>query len=141
MDLNKIFSLFRSDDDPAPEERIVANNVELVDHPYIYMGLFKKLIINYNTFSQQLFEFMRSSNVDLDVEKMEKAGVHMVYWRAYDHLAKIDLTNSLHAEIIQTYADSKFIQALDACLQYYEDIEEYEKCSFLKQVRDTTNFS
>ena len=141
MDLNKIFSLFRSDDDPAPEERIVANNVELVDHPYIYMGLFKKLIINYNTFSQQLFEFMRSSNVDLDVEKMEKAGVHMVYWRAYDHLAKIDLTNSLHAEIIQTYADSKFIQALDACLQYYEDIEEYEKCAFLKQVRDTTTFS
>ena len=84
---------------------------------------------------------MRSSSVDLDVEKMEKAGVHMVYWRAYEHLAKIDLTNSLHAEIIQTYADDRFIQALDACLQYYEDIEEYEKCAFLKQVRDISNFS
>ena len=141
MDLDKIFGLFKSDGDPTPEERNIATNVELVDHPYIYMGLFKKLIINYNTFSHQLFEFMRSSSVDLDVEKMEKAGVHMVYWRAYDHLAKIDLTNSFHAEIIQTYADIKFIQALDMCLQYYEDIEEYEKCAFLKQVRDISNFS
>lgn len=141
MDLDKIFGLFKSDGDPTPEERNIATNAELVDHPYIYMGLFKKLIINYNTFSHQLFEFMRSSSVDLDVEKMEKVGVHMVYWRAYDHLAKIDLTNSFHAEIIQTYADDRFIQALDACLQYYEDIEEYEKCAFLKQVRDISNFS
>ena len=141
MDLDRIFGLFKSDGDPTPEERNIATNAELVDHPYIYMGLFKKLIINYNTFSHQLFEFMRSSNVDLDVEKMEKTGVHMVYWRAYDHLAKIDLTNSLHVEIIQTYTDIKFIQALDACLQYYEDIEEYERCAFLKQVKDTANFS
>lgn len=141
MNLNKLFSLFQSDEDPTPEERNIANNAELVDHPYIYMGLFKKLIINYNTFSEQLFRFMRSSDVNLDVEKMEKVGVHMVYWRAYDHLAKIDLTNSFHVEIIQTYADDKFIYALNACLQYYEDTEEYEKCAFLKKILDTTSFS
>jgi hypothetical protein len=141
MNLNKLFSLFQSDEDPTPEERNIANNAELVDHPYIYMGLFKKLIINYSTFSEQLFQFMRSSDVNLDVEKMEKTGVHMVYWRAYDHLAKIDLTNSFHVEIIQTYADDKFIQALTMCLQYYEDMEEYEKCAFLKKILDTASFS
>ncbi len=141
MNLDKLFNLFQSDEDPTPEERNIANNAELVDHPYIYMGLFKKLIINYSTFSEQLFQFMRSSDVNLDVEKMEKAGVHMVYWRAYDHLAKIDLTNSFHAEIIQTYADDKFIQALTACLQYYEDMEEYERCAFLKKILDMVSFS
>jgi hypothetical protein len=141
MNLNKLFSLFQSDEDPTPEERNIANNAELVDHPYIYMGLFKKLIINYSTFSEQLFQFMRSSDVNLDVEKMEKAGVHMVYWRAYDHLAKIDLTNRFHVEIIQTYADDKFIQALTMCLHYYEDMEEYEKCAFLKKILDTVSFS
>ena len=141
MNLNKLFSLFQSDEDPTPEERNIANNAELVDHPYIYMGLCKKLIINYSTFSEQLFQFMRSSDVNLDVEKMEKTGVHMVYWRAYDHLAKIDLTNSFHVEIIQTYADDKFIQALTMCLCYYEDMEEYEKCAFLKKILDTASFS
>lgn len=141
MNLDKLFNLFRSDEDPTPEERNIANNAELVDHPYIYMGLFKKLIINYSTFSEQLFQFMRSSDVNLDVEKMEKAGVHMVYWRAYDHLAKIDLTSSFHVEIIQTYADDKFIYALNMCLQYYEDTEEYEKCAFLKKILDTASFS
>jgi hypothetical protein len=141
MNLDKLFNLFRSDEDPTPEERNIANNAELVDHPYIYMGLFKKLIINYSTFSEQLFQFMRSSDVNLDVEKMEKTGVHMVYWRAYDHLAKIDLTNSFHVEIIQTYTDDKFIQALTMCLYYYEDMEEYEKCAFLKKILDTASFS
>jgi hypothetical protein len=141
MNLDKLFNLFRSDEDPTPEERNIATNAELVDHPYIYMGLFKKLITNYNAFSEQLFQFMRSSDVDLDVEKMEKAGVHMVYWRAYDHLAKIDLTNSFHVEIIQTYADDKFIYALNMCLQYYEDTEEYEKCAFLKKILDIVSFS
>ena len=141
MNLDKLFNLFRSDEDPTPEERNIADNAGLVDHPYIYMGLFKKLIFNYSTFSEQLFQFMRSSDVNLDVEKMEKAGVHMVYWRAYDHLAKIDLTNSFHVEIIQTYADDKFIQALTMCLQYYEDMEEYEKCAFLKKILDIVSFS
>lgn len=138
MDLKKIFKLFDSDE---PEEKPVIVNEQLAEHPYIYMGLFKKLITNYNAFSEQLFQFMRSSDVNLDVEKMEKVGVHMVYWRAYDHLAKIDLTNSFHVEIIQTYADDKFIYALNMCLQYYEDTEEYEKCAFLKKILDIVSFS
>ena len=138
MDLGKFFKLFDSEE---PENEPVIVNEQLAEHPYIYMGLFKKLILNYEAFSTQLFNFMRSTEGDLDVDKLEKAGVHMVYWRAYDHLAKIDLTNSFHVEIIQTYVDDKFIQALDACLQYYEDIEEYERCAFLKQVRDISNFS
>jgi hypothetical protein len=38
-------------------------------------------------------------------------------------------------------SDDKFIDALNKCLQYYEDIEEYEKCAFLKKILDITNLS
>jgi hypothetical protein len=138
MDLNKLFKLFDSDE---PEEKpVIVNNI-LDDHPYIYMGLFKKLIINYEMFSQQLFQFMRSTDDDLDIDNMEKAGVHMVYWRAYNHIEKIDLTQDFHVDTIRAYADDKFIDALNKCLQYYEDIEEYEKCAFLKKISDITNLS
>jgi hypothetical protein len=138
MDLNKLFKLFDSNES---EEKPVIVNEQLLEHPYIYMGLFKKLILNYNTFSQQLFQFMRSADNDLDVDQMEKAGVHMVYWRAYNHIEKIDLTQDFHVDTIRAYADDNFIKALDMCLQYYEENEEYEKCAFLKKILDITNLS
>ena len=116
-------------------------NEQLAEHPYIYMGLFKKLILNYNTFSQQLFQFMRSTDNDLDVDQMEKAGIHMVYWRAYNHIEKVDLTQEFHVDILRAYADENFIIALSMCLQYYEDNEEYEKCAFLKKISDIVNLS
>jgi hypothetical protein len=130
--------LFDSDE---PEEKpVIVNNI-LDDHPYIYMGLFKKLIINYEMFSQHLFQFMRSTDDNLDIDNMEKAGIHMVYWRAYNHIEKIDLTQDFHVDTIRAYADDKFIDALNKCIQYYEDIEEYEKCAFLKKISDITNLS
>jgi hypothetical protein len=138
MDLGKFFDLFNS---PEPEKEPVIVNEALMEHPYIYMGLFKKLIINYETFSQQLFQFMRSSDDDLDVDKLEKAGVHMVYWRAYNHIEKIDLTQDFHVDTLRAYADDNFIKALNLCLQYYEDIEEYEKCAVLKKISDIVNLS
>jgi hypothetical protein len=138
MDLNKLFKLFDFDE---PEEKpVIVNNI-LDDHPYIYMGLFKKLIINYEMFSQHLFQFMRSTDDNLDIDNIEKAGIHMVYWRAYNHIEKIDLTQDFHVDTIRAYADDKFIDALNKCLQYYEDIEEYEKCAFLKKISDITNLS
>jgi hypothetical protein len=138
MDLKKIFKLFDSDE---PEDKPIIVNEQLAEHPYIYMGLFKKLILNYNTFSEQLFQFMRSADSDLDVDQMEKAGIHMVYWRAYNHIEKIDLTQDFHVDTLRAYADDNFIKALDMCLQYYEDNEEYEKCAFLKKISDIVNLS
>lgn len=136
MDLGKFFKLFDSEE--SKDEPVIVNE-QLIEHPYIYMGLFKKLIINYEMFSQQLFNFMRSTDSDLDVDKLEKAGVHMVYWRAYSHIEKIDLTQDFHIDIIRAYADDNFIKALNACLRYYENIEEYEKCAFLKNISDIVN--
>ena len=138
MNLKKFFKLF---DSKEPESEPVIVNEQLIDHPYIYMGLFKKLILNYDAFSIQLFQFMRSTEADLNVDKLEEAGVHMVYWRAYNHIEKIDLTQDLHIDTIKAYADDNFIKALDMCLQYYENIEEYEKCAFLKKILDITNLS
>jgi hypothetical protein len=138
MDLDKLFKLFNSNES---ESKPTIVNEQLVDHPYIYMGLFKKLILNYNMFSQQLFHFMRSTDSDLNVDQMEKTGVHMVYWRAYKHIEKVDLTQDFHIDTLRAYADGDFNKALGMCLQYYESIEEYEKCAFLKKISDITNLS
>jgi len=84
---------------------------------------------------------MRNTDSDLDIDQMEKAGIHMVYWRAYNHIEKVDLTQDFHVDTLQAYADDNFIEALSMCLQYYEDNEEYEKCAFLKKISDIINLS
>ena len=53
MNIDDIFNLFKS-----PEEEIeTTTQVDLSDHPIVWMGMFKKLIINYKVFSKQMIEF------------------------------------------------------------------------------------
>ena len=65
----------------------------------------------------------------------------MVYSKAYDHLVKLDLTNNTHLDSLQLYSDETFNFVLDKALVYFESVEEYEKCLFLKQIQDLINSS
>jgi hypothetical protein len=134
MDIKKIFDLF------IPEEVKEQNDsgvyLDLSNHPVIFMGMFKKLISNYEIFSAQLVKFLESSDDKLDTDDIKRAGAIMVYDRAYTHLEKLDLNNSTHTECLGIWADEVFIDALDASILHYENLEEYEKCVFLSKIKN-----
>lgn len=140
MDLNKIFKLFGSSDKIEEPEDIITQ-VDLSESPMIWIGMFKRMIVNYETFAKQLIQFFKSSEPSLDVEEIERASGYMVYSKAYDHLAKLDLTNKTHLDSLQLYSDETFSFVLDKALTYFESVEEYEKCLFLKQIQDLINSS
>lgn len=140
MDLNKIFKLFGSSDKTEEPEDIITQ-VDLSESPMIWIGMFKRMIVNYETFAKQLIQFFKSSEPSLDVEEIERASGYMVYSKAYDHLAKLDLTNKTHLDSLQLYSDETFSFVLDKALTYFESVEEYEKCLFLKQIQDLINSS
>ena len=102
----------------------------------MWIGMFKKLIANYEIFTKQIIMFFRMSNQDLDMDDIERASSYMVYTRAYDSLSKLDTENIIHLEALRLYSDKPFRMALKNALEYYENIEEYEKCAFLKKVQD-----
>ena len=140
MDLNKIFKLFGSSDKiEEPEETVT--QVDLSESPIMWIGMFKRMIVNYETFAKQLIQFFKSSEPSLDVEEVERASSYMVYSKAYDHLVKLDLTNKTHLDGLQLYSDETFSFVLDKALVYFESVEEYEKCLFLKQIQDLINSS
>jgi hypothetical protein len=85
--------------------------------------------------------FFRTTNQDLNMDDIEQASSYMVYTRAYDSLSKIDPENPLHIEALKLYSDKPFKTALKNALEYYENIEEYEKCAFLKKIQDVITFS
>jgi len=137
MNINKIFSLFKSPEEP--EETI--SQIDLSESPVIWIGMFKKLITNYEVFAKQLIKFLGDANQDLDVVEVERASSYMVYDKAYNNLFKLDPTNQTHLDCIKLYSDDTFKKTLDAALIYFESIEEYERCIFLKQIQDIVNLS
>ena len=137
MNINKIFSLFKSPEEP--EETI--SQIDLSESPVIWIGMFKRLITNYETFAKQLIKFLGDANPDLDVNEIERASSYMVYDKAYNHLFKLDITNETHLDCIKLYSDDVFKKTLDAALIYFESVEEYERCIFLKQIQDIVNLS
>jgi len=137
MNINKIFSLFKSPEEP--EETI--SQIDLSESPVIWIGMFKKLITNYEVFAKQLIKFLGDANQDLDVVEVERASSYMVYDKAYNNLFKLDPTNQTHLDCIKLYSDDTFKKTLNAALIYFESIEEYERCIFLKQIQDIVNLS
>ncbi len=138
MDLNKIFKLFGSSD-KEEEHKEVVEQIDLSESPMMWIGMFKRMITNYETFAKQLIQFFKSSEPSLDMEEVERASSYMVYDKAYNHLAKLDLTNTTHLDSLQLLSDETFEFVLNKALLYFESVEEYERCLFLKQVQDKVN--
>jgi len=135
MSIDDIFNLFKS-----PEEKIEGTTqVDMSNHPIVWMGMFKKLIINYKVFSKQMIEFFESSDPKLDIDDIKLVGGMMVFTRAMDHISKIDITNQLHRDCLILYSDKQFLKALSSALSHFEDLEEYENCAFLKKIQDIAN--
>jgi hypothetical protein len=49
MNIDDIFNLFKSPE----EENETTTQVDMSDHPIVWMGMFKKLIINYKIFIKE----------------------------------------------------------------------------------------
>jgi hypothetical protein len=137
MDIEEIFNLFN-----VPEgEKDESIQMNLSEYPAVWMGMFKKLIINYQSFSQQLLKFFENSDPKLDTEDIHKAGCYMVFNRALENLSKIEVDNSFHIECLKFYADKDFRRALTLAIDYFISEEEYEKCSYLQKIQNTINLS
>ena len=135
MNINKIFNLFKSPEEP---EKAISQ-MELSDNPMIWVGMFKKLITNYEIFAKQIIKFLGDASPDLDVIEVERASGYMVYTKAFNNLAKLDLTIPNHIDCVRLYSDEVFKKTLDAALIYFESVEEYEKCIFLKKIQNIAN--
>jgi hypothetical protein len=135
MNINKIFNLFKSSEEP--EE--VISQIDLSESPIIWIGMFKRLIVNYETFAHQIIKFLGETSPDLDTAEVERASSYMVYSRAYDNLSRLNLQDTTHLDCLKLSSDDIFKQTLNSALSYYEALEEYEKCIHIKQIQDIVN--
>ena len=75
-------------------------------------------------------KFLISPASTLDVDK---AGEYVVFNRAWEYIQKVDPDNLVAQEALLRFADIHLKLALELSINYFQEHEEYEKCSHLKK--------
>jgi len=131
MNLNNIFNTFTSE--VKEEDKLTT---DFKDHPIIKIGMFKKIIKNYQTLGDKMLDLFLSSNINLDKEDMKRAGEYMVYYRAWESIKSLNLENEFHLENLKKTSDKEFIILLDSSIKYFEKFEDYQKCAILHNIQE-----
>jgi len=139
VDINKIFDLFNNKEPESLKEKAQAVDILITDyknHPLFWVGMFKKLIYNHNIFHLQLTKFFENIDEGLDQVDIDRAGEYVVFTKAWEYIKKIDPTNLQHQEAIYHFLDIELRVAFELSINYFQEQEEYEKCSHLKKNLD-----
>lgn len=135
VSIDNIFGLFSHDD------RDLSNGgsttyVDFKTTPKYYLGMYKKLILNHINFNKKVLQFFKNSNADLELDDMKEAGEFVTYNRAWTHIRKIEIENNTHTDAIEFYSDEYLTTALELGINYFQGLEEYEKCAFLLKIKE-----
>jgi len=142
MDLRGIFGLFGYPDDAgdgnySDDEKKINESLDIFQEtPYFKVGMFCKMIKNGNNFTQQMKKFFDSSNDPIDLSGIDEASDIMMYNRAISWIQECDLKKKEWILALHDYKDKEVVDCLKKSISYFESIEEYETCSFLKELQD-----
>lgn len=129
IDKDTLFSIFEQGDEEVYIEHGVKN---VLDNPFVLMGMILRGLENF-----ELMDMMYKRNYPEEYEKVKNLIKYKYYSKLYNYLTKIDSRCFKDEYTIGEAFDSENVYvALDTLRVYYEGIEEYEKCSVIKNFRE-----
>jgi hypothetical protein len=129
MDINKLFSIFQ------PEViEVKTDLIDLYDHPYYWIGMFKKIMANHKLFSKKFIMLCGNLDPTLSPEELTNAGKYFAYERAWFYIQKLDITVPLHKQSLEMAIDNTLLNSLSLILLHFQDNEEYENCALIYQI-------
>jgi hypothetical protein len=134
MDLNKIFSMFDDVDSKDTDE--VNLLVDFSDHPLYWIGGFNKIINNYVFFTQYITKNFNNIPPELNQEEIDIVGITLLFNRSWEYIRRLNLDNPFHIDCLKIKSSESLNNSLEAAIFFFEKIEEYEKCAFLKSIQD-----
>tara|TARA_R110000823_G_scaffold192608_1_gene324182 strand:- start:204 stop:650 length:447 start_codon:yes stop_codon:yes gene_type:complete len=134
MDIENIFGLFEDSENFNKEDK--DNIKSFKSSPLFKVGMFKKLVWNGNNFRGEIIDFFSKSNSELEMSGVEDAGDYIMYTRAYFWIKGCDLKDEDWKDSLNHYAGDEIIVSIKLSIEYFESIEEFEKCALLKNIQD-----
>jgi hypothetical protein len=132
--LDNIFELFSSNENLEGENPAVY--IDFTSTPIYWIGMYKKVILNHETFNRKIVKLFKEASKDIDVNEVKNAGEYMVYTRAWNYIQNVDIYNDIHVKTINEYKDQDLILSLNLAVYFFEKYEQYEKCSHIKKILD-----
>jgi hypothetical protein len=110
--------------------------VDFSEHPLFWISGFNKVISNHVFFKQYTVKTFQSISPDINIEELEKAGEDLMFRKAWNYIKNFDLDKPFHVECLKLKADDIMVHNLQIAIQFFELLEEYEKCALLKNIED-----
>jgi hypothetical protein len=134
MDISRIFDLFNNNESDQNDD--VSLLIDFSDHPLYFIGGFNKVISNHLFFAEYTIKNFQKISPDIDIKELEKAGEELMFRKAWGYIKNLDLNKSFHLDSLKVKADKHMVHNLQISISFFEDLEEYEKCAFLKKIKD-----
>lgn len=124
-----LFSIFEQGDEEVYKEH---NMTELLDNPFVLMGMVIRGIDNYHT-----MDLMHLKHFGKQYKEVRFKVRNQFYNKLYGYLNRIDATKfESKYSISNSFDRDDVFNGLDVLLIYFEKREEYEKCATIKKYQD-----
>ena len=135
MDINHIFNLFGGDPKKYNEESpTTINMTDFEKTPSYKIGMFKKIILNQHIFQKKLINMFKTPKDDFGMEGMDEVGEYIAHHRAWGYIKDCAIKNEIWQDSLSVQNDENLETAVKLSISFFEEIEEYEKCAFLKKI-------
>ena len=138
FNISKIFNLF--DEDNNFQDQNTESFIDYKTHPFYWISGFNK-VIQHNYFFKKYMEKTFPLIENISKDNIDEVGDSMTHNRAWNYIINLDIKNEFHLECLKLKSDKKFIDNLDQSILFFENIEEYEKCYHLQQIKEKVNLS
>ena len=125
---DNIFSLFQNEDTIEVYENFM-------DNPYVKIGMFNKIIRNNTIFNIKFKKFLDSADLNYDKDYIDSSSRFITFNRAFFYIKDIDVENSQHIDALRCHDFEGLILNLNSSISFFEEKEEYEKCSHLFKIK------
>jgi len=136
MNLGGIFALFGFSSEDDLDKKSKKDLESFKSTPYFKVGMFIKMISNGLNFKKQVIGFFSKADKSLDLMNVDEAGDFMMSNRAWFWISECNLRKKDWKEALMSNSTSEMVFCLNNTIKYFEEIEEYEKCAFLKKIKD-----
>ena len=124
-----LFSIFEKGDEEIYKEH---NMEELLDNPFVLMGMVLRGIENYHT-----MDLMHLKHFGKQYRDVRFSVRNQFFNKLFGYLNRIDSSKfETKYTIAQSFEKAEVFKGLNVLLYYFEKREEYEKCATIKKYQD-----
>ena len=137
MSIKGIFGLFGTPEDDDKFKKEIDKSLDVFkETPYFKVGMFCKMIKNGSNFTRQLLNFFKTSDDHIDMSGVDEASEIMMYNRALSWIQECNLEDDNWKLAFHDHKEKNVLDCIKKSIKYYEKMEEYETCAFLKEIQD-----